>query len=100
MTARELLAYLRAKGVEVTASSDGRLVINAPKGTITEDIRGSLIAHKVEMLEILKKQDVFASPAAQEPRPEATPPRAVVEMLSHQHVTVEDHPVTASVDDE
>src|SRR5262249_47327056 len=100
MTARELLAYLRAKGVEVTASGDGRLVINAPKGTITEDIRDSLIAYKVEMLEILKKQDVFASPGAQEHRLESTSPQAVVEMPSHPRVAVEDRPVATNVDDE
>jgi hypothetical protein len=102
MTARELLAYLRAKGVEVNASGDGRLVINAPKGIITEDIRGSLIAHKTEILEIVKKQDVFASPAAQERGPEQTPtpPQTVAEVPALPRVAAEDHAAAASADDE
>ena len=35
MTAHELLTELRSKGVEIKASSEDRLVIDAPKGTIT-----------------------------------------------------------------
>jgi hypothetical protein len=56
MTAHELLSELRAKGVEVSSSGDGRLVIDAPKGTITEDLRSSLGAHKAELLQILEKR--------------------------------------------
>src|SRR5262249_45663281 len=102
MTARELLAYLRAKGVDVNASGDGRLVINAPKGIITEDIRSSLIAHKAEILQIVKKQDVFASPIVQERGPEqtSTPPQTVAEVPALPRVAVEDHAAAASVDDE
>lgn len=64
MTAHELLSELRAKGVEVSASGDGRLVIDAPKGTITEDLRNSLAAHKAELLEILNKPEVVESSPA------------------------------------
>ena len=42
MTAHDLLLQLRAKGVEVRTSGDDRLVIDAPKGTITEDLRSAL----------------------------------------------------------
>ena len=60
MTAHELLSQLRAKGVELNASGDGRLVIDAPKGTITEELRSSLAAHKAELLEILQRPSVAA----------------------------------------
>jgi hypothetical protein len=56
MTAHELLAQLREKGVEVKTSGDDRLVIDAPKGTITEELRGALSAHKAELLHILKTE--------------------------------------------
>src|SRR5215475_13378592 len=61
MTAQELLSKLRAKGVEVSASGDDRLVIDAPRGTINEELRSSLAAHKAELLELLKKQNTVAS---------------------------------------
>src|SRR6266403_566087 len=56
MTAQELLSQLREKGVEVRTSGDDRLVIDAPKGTITEDLRSALSAHKTELLQILKAE--------------------------------------------
>ena len=56
MTAHDLLSELRAKGVEVRTSGDDRLVIDAPKGTITEDLKSALSAHKAELLRILKAE--------------------------------------------
>src|SRR4051812_44018644 len=67
MTAHQLLSQLRAKGVELNASGDGRLVIDAPKGTITEDLRGSLATHKAELLEILQRPAVPAPVPVSEP---------------------------------
>ena len=52
MSARELLVQLREKGVEVKANGD-RLVIDAPRGTITPDLREALSANKAELLQIL-----------------------------------------------
>jgi tubulysin polyketide synthase-like protein/HEAT repeat protein len=66
MTAHELLSQLRAKGVELNASGDDRLVIDAPKGTINEEIRSSLATHKAELLEILKQQRIVESPAVED----------------------------------
>jgi hypothetical protein len=54
MTAHDLLSQLREKGVEVKTSGDDRLVIDAPKGTITEDLRKALAAHKADLIQILK----------------------------------------------
>lgn len=56
MTAHELLSQLREKGVEVKTSGDDRLVIDAPRGTITEELRSALAAHKAELLQILKAE--------------------------------------------
>ena len=73
MTAHELLTQLRAKGVELKTSGDDRLVIDAPKGTVTEELRSALAAHKIELLEILKSNQpeieppVVSQPAATQP---------------------------------
>ncbi len=56
MTARDLLLQLRAKGVEVKTSGNDRLVIDAPKGIINEDLRSALAANKAELLRILKAE--------------------------------------------
>jgi hypothetical protein len=92
MTAHELLLQLRAKGVEVKTSGGDRLVIDAPKGTVTAELRSALSMHKAEILQILKRAQagpadsaiseapapshvapVFAAPAAKPapPAPEA-----------------------------
>lgn len=52
MTARALLADLRRRGATVQACG-GRLVIEAPKGRVTETLRQSLAAHKNELLTLL-----------------------------------------------
>src|SRR6185295_13459289 len=61
MTAHELIAQLQEKGVELKSSGD-RLVIDAPKGTITPEIRSALAEHKADLLVILSQ------PAVPEPR--------------------------------
>jgi membrane protein involved in colicin uptake len=78
MTAHELLAQLREKGVEVKTSGDDRLVIDAPKGTITEELRGALSAHKAELLHILKTGQTAIAAEAESHAPEtvASNPRA------------------------
>src|SRR5213075_80167 len=58
MTAHELLTELRTKGVEIKASSEDRLVIDAPKGTITEELRAALSGSKADLLTILKAEGV------------------------------------------
>src|SRR5438874_9042423 len=85
MTAHELLSQLRAKGVEVKTSGDDRLVIDVPKGTITEELRSSLAAHKGELLQILKAEQAQAeSPAVPEeliPVAPVTPPVAAARVI-------------------
>src|SRR3954466_11248618 len=68
MTAQELLSQLRAKGVEIKTSGQDRLVIDAPKGTINEELRAALSAHKADLLAILKHEQATAqkAPAANE----------------------------------
>ena len=65
MSARELLLQLREKGVEVKANGD-RLVIDAPRGAITPDLRDALSANKAELLQILTAPPIERTA----PRPE------------------------------
>ena len=80
MTAHELLSQLRAKGVEIKTSGGDRLVIDAPKGTVTENLRAALSAHKAELLQILNTEanQAAASPAAAAPAVPETPPVIVL----------------------
>ena len=101
MTAHDLLSQLRAKGVEVKTSGDDRLVIDAPKGTITEELRRDLAAHKAELLQILKAEMEDKSLADQpetgtvfpivsaEPRGHSAPPdeNALVSASTAEEIT-------------
>jgi hypothetical protein len=64
MTARDLLLQLRAKGVEVKTSGNDRLVIDAPKGIINEELRSALSANKAELLRILNAEQAGPADAA------------------------------------
>jgi hypothetical protein len=77
MTASELLSQLREKGVEIKASGKDRLVIDAPKGSITTELRKELTAHKAELLQILKSdQQLPAAAVVKEPtKPETRAPQ-------------------------
>ena len=97
MTAHELLSQLRAKGVKVSATGDGRLVIDAPKGTITEDLRSSLATHKAELLEILLKPATVESSAKDLIAEMPADTARVVESPSLSPVSDENHAVTTSV---
>src|SRR6185503_16207768 len=66
MSPRELLVELREKGVEVKANGD-RLVIDAPKGAITPDLRDALAANKAALLEILAETPI------EKPKPVSVP---------------------------
>src|ERR1041384_2332052 len=67
MTAHELLTELRSKGVEIKASSEDRLVIDAPKGTITEELRAALSGNKADLLTILKAEQVQEAASVSKP---------------------------------
>src|SRR5436853_4537217 len=60
MTARELLTQLKEKSIDVKANGD-RLVIDAPKGTVTPELRAALAEHKADLMKILN------TPAVEEP---------------------------------
>src|SRR5215510_3765263 len=80
MTPRELLVQLREKGVELKSNGD-RLVIDAPKGAITPDMRDALAANKAELLKILNTPPPIEKPAAppiERPAPPKPEPRSSV----------------------
>lgn len=60
MSARSLLSLLREKGVEVKTSGADRLVIDAPKGAITPELRSELAANKADLLRILQSEQPSA----------------------------------------
>jgi len=64
MTARSLLSLLRGKGVELRTSGADRLVIDAPKGIITPELRQDLAVNKAELLQILQAEQLAAQPGA------------------------------------
>jgi tubulysin polyketide synthase-like protein len=64
MSAYDLLSDLRQAGVVVKASGNDRLVVDAPKGALTPELRAALAEHKKELLAILSvtgQQPVSAS---------------------------------------
>jgi hypothetical protein len=67
MTAHDLLSQLRQKGVEVKTSDGDRLVIDAPKGTVTEELRSALSANKAELLQLLKAEQAAKAKADELP---------------------------------
>src|ERR1041385_7524041 len=81
MTAHDLLSQLRAKGVDIKSSGEDRLVIDAPRGTITDDLRTALSANKLALIQILKDEDASAqipvetnrTPAPESARPSPSP---------------------------
>ncbi len=84
MTAYNLLSELRQAGVVVKASGTDRLVVDAPKGALTPDLRTALAAHKKELLAILtvtEEKPALESGFAQEP---SVPERRSVAPISFQ----------------
>jgi len=61
MTAVDLLRELRRKKIAVVAQRD-ELAITAPKGVLSDALRAQLIAHKSELLDLLR------APLAEQPR--------------------------------
>jgi len=52
--ARELIREIEKVGGSIQLKDGGRLRIEAPKGTLTDDIRKTLAVHKKEILQALK----------------------------------------------
>jgi len=73
MTAHDLLSQLRAKGVDIKISGDDRLVIDAPRGTVTEDLRTALSANKTALIEILKDEEARTHAVSNAPQVIAAP---------------------------
>ncbi len=63
MTGEVLLEQLRERDIRLSANGD-RLVVDAPRGTLTERLRGTLREHKAELLAIVTAPDLWARRAA------------------------------------
>ena len=63
MTGQALLARLRERDIQLTADGD-RLVVDAPRGLLTDQLRGVLRNRKAELLTILGDADHWARRAA------------------------------------
>ncbi|HEY3026288.1 MAG TPA: hypothetical protein VGJ55_09090 [Pyrinomonadaceae bacterium] len=77
MTAYNLLSELRQAGVVVKASGTDRLVVDAPKGALTPDLRTALAAHKKELLAILTVTEKPAPEVGLVHEPSASETRSV-----------------------
>jgi hypothetical protein len=78
MTAHDLLSQLRANGVDIKTSGDDRLVIDAPRGTVTDDLRTALSANKAALIKILKDEEARARAVSNAPQVTAAPEPAPV----------------------
>src|SRR5436190_6431739 len=77
MTAHDLLSQLRARGVDIRTSGDDRLVIDAPRGTVTDELRTALSANKAGLIQLLKDEEASAQSPVDLNNPpalEAAPP--------------------------
>lgn len=63
MTGEVLLEQLQDRDIRLSANGD-RLVVDAPRGTLTEQHRGTLQEHKAELLAVLTDRDHWARHAA------------------------------------
>ncbi|MCH7884414.1 MAG: hypothetical protein IIC01_04110 [Planctomycetes bacterium] len=63
MTGEVLLEQLRERDIRLSANGD-RLVVDAPRGALTEQLRGTLREHKAELLAIVTAPDLWARRAA------------------------------------
>jgi hypothetical protein len=52
MTAAELLSLFKHLGIRLEVH-DGRLMVDAPKGVMTPELREALVAHRDELLAML-----------------------------------------------
>lgn len=92
MSAYDLLSELRRAGVVVKASGNDRLVVDAPKGALTPDLRAALATHKKELLAILSLTEAKPAPAValpQRPIMAETPPVTRPETASPAPIPVQ-----------
>lgn len=55
MTAAALLASLRSRGISI-ATERGRLILDAPEGVVTLEMRGELGRNKAEIITVLEDE--------------------------------------------
>ncbi len=83
----ELLSDLSRRGIRLRAEG-GQLSIEAPKGALTPDLRGTLEAHKPELLELLQSKSGAPEPAP--PREGASRPPTTTGPLEGPPLSADD----------
>lgn len=63
MTGEVLIEQLRDRDIRLSANGD-QLVVDAPRGALTEQLRGTLQEHKAELLAVLTDRNLWARRAA------------------------------------
>src|SRR4051794_35840688 len=72
MNAATLLADLCRRGVRLSVSGE-RLSIDAPRGTVTADLRAALIEHKADLIRLLDPLDEQVAWRVEEMRRQVRP---------------------------
>src|SRR3954452_14770165 len=79
MNASALLADLRRRGIQLSVAGE-RLSVDAPKGSVTPDLRNELTEHKSDLIRLLTEDDYEVAWRAAFMRPQV-PPRGSVPFL-------------------
>jgi len=58
MTVQSLLSQLRERGIQLKISGPDRLIVDAPKGALTPELRNELSLQKAEILKTLQEEEL------------------------------------------
>ena len=53
MRAQQVIEYTQSLGIQL-ATNDGRLVVDSPVGVLNDDLKGTLLTHKAEIISLLQ----------------------------------------------
>src|SRR5213080_1668787 len=95
MTPQALLSRLREQGIQIRMSGADRLVVDAPKGALTPELRNALATFKTEILQELQKEEQRKEP---QPSTSFVMPEAHASPADHEPSVLTDDSVTASDD--
>ena len=94
MTAANLLAYFRERGVVLWADGD-RLRYKAPKGILTATLHAELTGCKQEILALLCQSDVFPSVSFPSLQPTSRDGKLIEKLVREEEIDTSQLPITA-----